>query len=169
MASESGKAVPYATHSANEGHRHRRQPLQHSFGYQQEHQGQDTGAKRGKMLGANAQHASCCLRWTAVQDHSQTPCHPPCPSEGSHRALSHVHRQPPCRSSHACAHRCCLHVAVAHLRHHSANGHLGALACVRNWQSQASPYVDRRVIHQRRHFARLHHDTSVRMAVLQSL
>ena len=34
MASESGKAVPYATHSANEGHRHRRQPPHHPFGYQ---------------------------------------------------------------------------------------------------------------------------------------
>jgi hypothetical protein len=54
MASESGKAVPYATHSANEGHRHRCQPPQHPFGYQQQPQGQDIGAKRGKKQGANA-------------------------------------------------------------------------------------------------------------------
>lgn len=34
MASEFEKAVPCATHSANEGHRHYSQPQQQVFGYQ---------------------------------------------------------------------------------------------------------------------------------------
>src|SRR5712671_1347979 len=101
MALEFGRAVPCATHSANEGHRHHCQSLKHSFGYQQI-QGQDTGASRWKTLAVSA-HESY-FRWTVAQNRSQSPCHPRCPSEGLHQALSHVHRPPPCRSSHAHAH-----------------------------------------------------------------
>jgi hypothetical protein len=85
-------------------------------------------------------------------------CHPRCPSEGPHRTLSWVHCQPPYRNSYAGAHRYCLHV-VAHPRHHSANGPLGASAYARNWQSQAPPYVARCKVRQCHHFSIAHPDT----------
>jgi hypothetical protein len=44
MASKFRKAVQYATHSANEGHRHQFQPQQYSFGYRKL-QGLDTCEK----------------------------------------------------------------------------------------------------------------------------
>jgi hypothetical protein len=55
MASKFRKAVQYASHSANEGHRHQFQPQQYSFGYQQL-QGLDAGEKRGKTPGARMRH-----------------------------------------------------------------------------------------------------------------
>jgi hypothetical protein len=165
MASEFGKAVLCATGSVNEGHRHQLQPLQRSFGYQQL-QGQDTGAKRGKTLVVSA-YASC-FRWTAFQNRSQSPCHPQCPSEGPHRVLSRVHCPSPCKSSHAGAHQCCLHVAVARPCPHSANDRPGASARDHSWQSRASPYVDRRAVRRRRRCVRLHLDTNVQTVVLQS-
>ena len=124
MASEFGKAVLYATHSVNEGHRHHFQPQQCSFGYQQL-QGLDTGAKRGKTPGVSA-HASC-FRWIAFQNRSQSPSHLQCPSEAPHRVLLRVHRPSPCKNCHACARQCCLHVAGVRPCPRSANDQLGAL------------------------------------------
>jgi len=165
MASEFGKAVQYATHSANEGHRHQFQPQQYSFGYQQL-QGLDTGEKRGKTPGVSA-YASCS-RWIVFQNRSQSPCHPQCPSEGPHQVLSHVHRPSPCKNCHARARQCCLHAAGARPCPRSANDQLRASTRDHNLQSPASPYVARRAVHQRPRCARLHLDTNVQTVVLRS-